>query len=80
LKPRASGDDEKPFNVLSNAVFLDTFILFSSCWLPKHDSRYAQRDCLPHKPDNWPVKSDMRNGRCAVYGVLQEKLANTLMV
>jgi len=35
LKPSASGDDEKPFSVLNNAVFLDIFILLFSCWLPK---------------------------------------------
>jgi len=39
LQPSARRDDEKPLNVLNNAVFLDIFILFSSCWLLKSDSK-----------------------------------------
>jgi len=35
LKPSASGNDEKPINVLNNAIFLDIFSVSSSCWLPK---------------------------------------------
>ena len=31
FQPSASGDDEKPFSVLNNAVLLDVFTLFSSC-------------------------------------------------
>jgi len=41
---------------VNNAIFLDFFILFSSCWFPKSDSKCAQCQCHSCTSNNWPVK------------------------
>jgi len=48
FQPSAGGDDETPFSVLNNAIFLDIFIsLTLSSRLAKSDIKYVQRQCRP---------------------------------
>jgi len=68
--PTDSGDDEKPFNVINNVVFLDIFILFSSCWLSKNAARMPPTHKQQLTRQKWHAQQPAYSVPCLAASVL----------